>query len=130
MSTSTKEKQINNLLTSPAWLRIWENIHSDRYNDEITIGFQGENANENIKYIKKAKLGKVSLVEPNKHYDFLISIGEISEETTEMEKDSLLFQIGKITNFWTFVCTPKNHPLFEALYPIQTLSEDFDWYLM
>jgi hypothetical protein len=43
MSTSTKKKQINSLLTSQAWIRIWENIHSDRYTDEITIGFQGEN---------------------------------------------------------------------------------------
>lgn len=130
MSTSKKEKQINSLLTSQAWIRIWENIHSDRYTDEITIGFQGENAEENVKYIKQAKLGKVSVVEPNKHYDFVISIGEISEGTKEIDKDSLLFGIGKITNFWTFLCTPKDHPLFEALYPIQTESKDCDWYLI
>ena len=132
MSTITKNSKLNKRIVALSESAVFKNILEGLGDHEIlSIGVQGKYKQEDVKYLQS--IGhKASVVEDDnkQKFDLLICYPQINKNTSEFEKDDLMYELGQISNFWSFVCVPKDHKLFDGLVPEEPRGDNFDWYLI
>lgn len=131
MSTNITTYKPNKYLKSLIGSEGWESVISSIGKDKITIGTHGKNKEENAKYLESLNIGEVRVYE-NKGdtFDLLVSQINLKADCSQYEKDDLMFELGQIANFWSFICVDKNHPLFNGLVEEDPQSKGFSWYLI
>lgn len=133
MSTITKNSKKNKRIFSLSESAVFKNIIQGLGEHEIlTIGVQGKYKKEDVKYLLKLGYKATEVEDDNnkQKFDLLISYPQINKNTTDFEKDDLMYEIGQISNFWSFICVPKDHRLFDGLVPEEPRGDNFDWYLI
>jgi hypothetical protein len=131
MSTNITTCKPNKYLASLVESDGWKSVIASIAKDQITIGTHGKNKEDNAKYLEFLGIGKVGIYENNGDtFDLLVSQINLKKDCSAHEKDDLMFEIGQIANFWSFVCVSKKHPLFEGLVEEDKNSKGFSWYLI
>lgn len=132
MSTITKNSKKNKRILLLSESVVFKNIVEGLGDQEIlTIGVQGKYKQEDVKYLQKLGHKAYEIIEDKKQkFDLVIYYPQINKNTSIFEKDDLMYELGQISNFWSFVCVPKDHKLFDGLVPEEPRGDNFDWYLM
>lgn len=132
MSTITKNSKKNKRILLLSESVVFKNIVEGLGDQEIlTIGVQGKYKQEDVKYLQKLGHKAYEIIEDQKQkFDLVIYYPQINKNTSIFEKDDLMYELGQISNFWSFVCVPKDHKLFDGLVPEEPRGDNFDWYLM
>lgn len=132
MSTITKNSKKNKRILLLSESVVFKNIVEGLGDQEIlTIGVQGKYKQEDVKYLQKLGHKAYEIIEDQKQkFDLVIYYPQINKNTSIFEKDDLMYDLGQISNFWSFVCVPKDHKLFDGLVPEEPRGDNFDWYLM
>jgi len=131
MSTNTTtckpNKYLASLVASDGWKSVMESINKTK----ITIGTHGKNKEDNAKYLESLGIGKVGVYEnAGDTFDILVSQINLKKDCSNHEKDDLMFELGQIANFYSFICVAKAHPLFAGLVEEDKNSKGFSWYLI
>ena len=133
MSTITKNSNKNKRILLLSESVVFKNIVEGSGDREIlTIGVQGKYKQEDVKYLQKLGHKATEITEDNnkQKFDLVIYYPQINKNTSIFEKDDLMYELGQISNFWSFICVPKDHKLFDGLVPEEPRGDNFDWYLM
>ena len=120
MSTITKNSNKNKRILLLSESVVFKNIVEGLGDREIlTIGVQGKYKQEDVKYLQKLGHKATEITEDNnkQKFDLVIYYPQINKNTSIFEKDDLMYELGQISNFWSFICVPKDHKLFDGLVP-------------